>query len=70
MPLGERILIIGSGGAGKSTLAVELGRLLGLPVVHLDAEFWRPGWVQTPDEEWHCRMSELVQFDRWLMDGN
>ncbi len=70
MPLGKRILIIGSGGAGKSTLAVQLGGLLGLPVVHLDAEFWHPGWVKTPDEEWHCRVSELVQADRWLMDGN
>ena len=33
----RRIMIIGSGGAGKSTLARKLGQHLGIPVVHLDA---------------------------------
>ena len=48
----ERIAIIGPGGAGKSTLARRLGERLGLPVIHLDAEHWRPGWVETPADEW------------------
>jgi len=39
----KRIIIIGSGGAGKSTLARALGERLGLPVVHLDAQFWQAG---------------------------
>lgn len=36
-------MIIGSGGAGKSTLARQLGTVLGLPVIHLDAIHWQPG---------------------------
>ena len=40
----KKIAIVGCGGAGKSTLARQLGWLLGLPVIHLDAEFWKPGW--------------------------
>ncbi|WP_343388145.1 hypothetical protein [Candidatus Amarobacter glycogenicus] len=42
----KRVLIIGSGGAGKSTLARHLGEISGLPVIHLDAEHWRPGWIE------------------------
>ena len=47
MELGEakRILILGCGGAGKSTLARRLGAATGLPVVHLDGLYWQPGWV-------------------------
>ena len=33
---GRRIMICGPSNAGKSTLAVAIGRRLGLPVVHLD----------------------------------
>ena len=32
----RRVLVIGSGGSGKSTVSTRLGRMLGLPVVHLD----------------------------------
>ena len=66
----KRIMIIGGGGAGKSTLALKLGQRLGLPVVHLDQEFWQPGWVQPPNEMWDERLRELVARERWIMDGN
>ena len=39
--LGNRIMIVGCGGAGKSTFAAKLGELTGLPVYHLDRYFWR-----------------------------
>jgi hypothetical protein len=43
-----RIMLIGSGGAGKSTFARELAQLTHLPIVHLDQIFWKPGWEPTP----------------------
>ncbi|MEH2244569.1 hypothetical protein [Nostoc sp.] len=43
----KKILIIGSGGTGKSTQARELGTILGLEVIHLDAWYSNPGWVET-----------------------
>jgi adenylate kinase family enzyme len=64
------VSIIGSGGAGKSTLARKLGEVLHLPVIHLDALFWRPGWTETPKPEWRARVEELVRSDAWIMDGN
>jgi adenylate kinase family enzyme len=66
----RRVLVIGSGGAGKSALARRLGERLGLPVLHLDALYWRAGWVPTPGDEWARRVGELVRRDAWVMDGN
>lgn len=70
MTLGQRIMIIGSGGAGKSTLARQLGERLDLPVTHLDREYWQTGWVAPPKAEWDARVAELVAGDRWIIDGN
>jgi len=66
----ERVAIVGPGGAGKSTFARALGEHTGLPVFHLDRIFWKPGWVETPREEWRQRQSVLVAADRWIADGN
>ena len=66
----RRVVIVGSGGAGKSTLAADLGRRTGLPVVHLDRHFWHPGWVETPRDEWRAVQRELLAGDEWIVDGN
>lgn len=66
----RRVVVIGSGGAGKSTFAAGLGRRAGLPVVHLDAVFWRPGWVPTPADEWRAAVAALVARPAWVLDGN
>ena len=66
----KRILIIGSGGAGKTTLARQLGKLLDLPVVHLDALYWQPGWTETPKQVWNDKIQDLLLQDSWVMDGN
>jgi adenylate kinase family enzyme len=66
----KRVAIIGSGGSGKSTLARRLGSALALPVIHLDALYWKPGWVETPWEEWARIQEEVVGRDRWVIDGN
>ena len=66
----ERIIIIGCGGAGKSTLARKLGEVLDLPVVHLDKLFWKPGWVETSHEEFDALLAMELAKDHWIMDGN
>ena len=62
--------MIGSGGAGKSTFARRLAERTGLPLVHLDAVYWRPGWVEPPREEWDATIAELLRRERWILDGN
>ena len=66
----RRVAVVGPGGAGKSTFARELGRRLGLPVVHLDAHYWKPGWTPTPPAEWGALQAELLAGERWVADGN
>ncbi len=66
----RRVLVIGSGGAGKSTFSRELARVTGLPLIHLDRHYWHPGWVPTPEDAWNRRVAELIAQDSWIMDGN
>ncbi len=66
----KRILIIGSGGAGKSTLARRLGEKTGIEVIHLDKLYWNPGWVKTEKEEWARKVENELKKDSWIIDGN
>lgn len=67
---GKKIAVIGCCGAGKSTLARQMGELLKLPVVHLDAYYWQSGWVEMPAPQWRQTVNDLVQGPAWIMDGN
>ena len=66
----RRVIVIGSGGAGKSTFARRLADVSGLPLVHLDALYWRPGWDPTPDADWDRVVDGLVAGENWILDGN
>ena len=48
----KKIAIIESGGSGKSTFSVLLGKELNLPVYHLDKLYGKPGWIKTPKDDW------------------
>lgn len=66
----QRILIVGSGGAGKSTLARKLGAILGIEVIHLDTLFWKPGWIESEKEEWEAKVRAAIGRESWILDGN
>ena len=67
----ERVIIIGCGGAGKSTLARKLGEKTGLPVIHLDQIWWSPGnWHHLEREEFDARLMEEIEQPQWILDGN
>ncbi|RXZ77469.1 DNA topology modulation protein [Paenibacillaceae bacterium] len=66
----NRILVIGSGGSGKSTLSQKLSNILDLPVIHLDTYFWNPNWVSKPNEEWDKIVEQFTNEDHWIIDGN
>jgi adenylate kinase family enzyme len=66
----RKILVIGSGGAGKSTLAARLGEILGIEVIHLDTLYWKPGWREGSRPEWTETVRRLAGREAWIMDGN
>lgn len=66
----KKVLVIGPGGAGKSTFARRLGESLNIEVLHLDKIYWQPGWVETPKSEWRTTVEELLKRNAWIMDGN
>jgi len=66
----QRVMIIGGAGAGKSTLAIQLGEITGLPVVHIDPMYWKPGWVQRDMTETRSMLRAAVQERAWIFDGN
>lgn len=66
----SRVLVIGSPGAGKSTLATRLAEVTGLPLHHLDDAYWGPMWTIPEPDQWERYQRELVGTTRWIIDGN
>lgn len=66
----ERVLVIGCSAAGKSTVSRELGRLLGIEVVHLDKVLWKPGCNLVEPHEEPKLLREILDRPRWILDGN
>lgn len=68
--LGNKIVIIGSFGGGKTTLALQLSDILNIPVYHLDRYFWLPGWKEKPEDARIKILEELVQKEQWIIEGS
>lgn len=66
----ERIVVLGPGGAGKTTFAVRLGELLGIPVTELDQCFWDDALVPMPRDQWEAQQLELIAKPTWILDGD
>ncbi len=66
----KRVVVLGRGAAGKSTLAMLLGRVTGIPVLELDKLFWRSGLAATPPDDWRRLQEDLARCDTWIMDGD
>jgi adenylate kinase family enzyme len=64
-----RICIVGIPGAGKSTLARQVGDATGMPVVHLDQHYFEPNWKARPEDEWARIEADLLAGSDWIIDG-
>jgi adenylate kinase family enzyme len=66
----QRVLVVGTSGVGKTTLAMEMQRVTGLPVHHLDLLGWEAGWVRREAEEFAHDVDALMKGKRWVIEGN
>ena len=64
-----RIIIIGNGGTGKSTLGEKLGKILNLKVTHLDKMTFKPGWIRVDEDEFKNKLSEIISERDWIIEG-
>jgi adenylate kinase family enzyme len=68
-PSGERVIVIGNSGGGKSTLARHLARCRALPYIDIDGLVWHADWQLTPTDIYEAEHTALIARDRWLIDG-
>jgi adenylate kinase family enzyme len=66
----QRIVVVGTSGSGKTTLTRQLGKLLGIPVVELDALHWEPNWTSAPLSVLRERAESALSGEAWVVDGN
>ncbi|MDN5932494.1 MAG: hypothetical protein L0I24_15750 [Pseudonocardia sp.] len=66
----ERVVVLGRGGAGKSTFALHLSQVTELPVIELDQYFWSEDLSPLSTEAWTVVQERLATGDRWIMDGD
>lgn len=66
----KRVAVVGRSGSGKSTFAKKLASATGLPVIHLDKLFWKPGWVAEDRNVFAAKLQPYLDQDSWITDGN
>jgi len=66
----RRVLVIGSAGAGKTTLSRHLAAKLDVPVHYLDLHHWDPGWTYRDRAKAREAVRALSATPAWVMDGN
>jgi len=66
----RRIIVVGVTGSGKSMLAEQLARKLGLVYIELDALYWKPGWVDSGNAEFREKVDHATRAPGWVLAGN
>lgn len=66
----RRTVVVGTSGSGKSTMSRQLAARLKSNHIELDSLFWSPGWTAASDDDFRNRVSETVEEESWIIDGN
>ena len=66
----RRVHVVGTSGAGKTTLGKHLAARLGVPHIELDALHWRPNWTPLDRHIMRAWVYAMIQGEGWVVDGN
>lgn len=66
----ERVVVVGSSGSGKTTVARALAEHLDAPHLEMDAVFHARGWADAAHGEFLPTLDEFTTAGRWIVDGN
>lgn len=66
----QRIVVVGTSGTGKTTLARQLAGRLGHPYVELDALHWDANWTMASLPLFRERVAQALSGAAWVADGN
>lgn len=65
-----RIHVVGTSGAGKTTLAMQLAAELRVAHVQLDALYWGRDWSRPDLVDFRDRVTRIVSSGQWVVDGS
>jgi adenylate kinase family enzyme len=65
----NKVMIIGNGGGGKTTLAYQVAKKYRLPLTEIDTLQFQSEWRRTPEPALRHAIKVLHDSDRWLIDG-
>ena len=66
----KRVVVIGTTGSGKSTFARQLAQKIQADWISLDQLSWMPDWQQRSRPEYQILLSEQLEKEAWVVDGN
>lgn len=68
--IGNKIIVLGCSGSGKSTFARSFHARTGLPLIHLDNIWWKADRTHITREEFDRKLKILLQGDKWIIDDD
>ena len=70
MQIGNKIIVLGCSGSGKSTFSRKLHEKTNLPLIHLDNIWWKPDRTHISRDEFDHKLVEILKSDKWIVDGD
>jgi adenylate kinase family enzyme len=66
----DRVVVVGTSCAGKTTFGRQLAAIMNAPVIELDSLYWGPNWTPVPVEQFRAATDAATAGQRWVCDGN
>lgn len=69
MQFPKKILILGNGASGKTTLAKKISSRLNMPILHLDSIYWDKNWEHSNQLLFLNSVNNFMKQEKWILEG-